>query len=414
MVKEFRCTAIAAGGDSISRSDDGRVVFVRGALPGELVRGEFTKQARDFARALATEIVEPALGRVEPTCRHAVEGCGGCGWQFVSVDLQRELKRQIVVESLVRIGKIGFAEAVVRSAEPLVAGGHRNSIRALVVGGKVAFRSQESNDPVFVGSCEVADPVLEHLLIHSNFASADEVTLRWGTKSGEAVVIVDPTSEGVRVARHPAVSSCSVVGSEALLSSEQPVFHEIVSAHIFAISAGSFFQTRTDGAELLVRLVRDGIASFQRQLEGRNDVLADLYGGVGLFAATVGDGFSDIVSVEREGCSSADAIRNLAHNSSARAIASDVDEFDLRAYSRNRPTIVVADPARAGLGKEGVARIVEAAPLGVVLVSCDAASLGRDAGLLAQAGYQLRSSLVVDMFPHTSHVEVVTCFDPPI
>jgi 23S rRNA (uracil1939-C5)-methyltransferase len=406
---ELRCTGVAAGGDAIARAADGRVVFVRGGLPGELVRVHITRQAKDFVRAAAVDILEAADGRRTPSCPHVADGCGGCGWQHVAPALQTELKRAIVVEALTRIGKVAGVEAIVTSADPLPVGGHRTTVRARCDRGRVGFRAEQSHDPVFVRSCEVSDPVLEHLLLHSEFGDAREITLRRGAVTGEVMIIVDPSAEGVVVAKHRAIGQIQVVGAEVLAGSDQPYFHEIVSRHTFRISAGSFFQTRTDGAELLVRLVGDAI----RSIPGRHDLLADLYGGVGLFAATVGKDFAERVSVEREGCSSLDARANLA-SVGATALTSDVDDFDLRDYAHGRPTVVVADPARGGLGVAGVARITEAAPLGVVLVSCDAASLGRDAGLLSAAGYQLRTSTVVDMFPDTPHVEVVSVFDPPL
>ena len=407
---ELRCTAMATGGDAIARSADGRVVFVRGALPGELVRVEFTRQAKDFARAVAVAVLEPDEGRNPPSCPHSDRGCGGCGWQHVGSVRQRELKRRIVVESLVRIGKIVHGDSLVTSGPHLPVGGHRTTVRALVNAGSVGFRAERSNDPVTVDSCEVTDPVLADVLFGSRFGVAREVTLRRGRATGEVLVIVDPGVDGVEIRKHPSVTRLQVVGTDVLHNVEQPSFHETIGGHTFTISAGSFFQTRPDGAEQLVQLVRDGVESFH----GPSEVLADLYGGVGLFAATVGQGFAHVVSVEREGCASRDARENLAGLAHARVIASDVDDFDLRGYCGRRSTIVVADPARGGLGNAGVARIVEAGPRGVVLVSCDAASLGRDAGLLSSLGYQLRTSVVVDMFPHTPHVEVVSCFDPPL
>ena len=409
-VTEFRISAIATGGDAVSRAADGRVAFIRGALPGELVRADIVKQAKDFVRGVTVEVVEAADRRRTPSCPHVSDGCGGCGWQHVALDYQRELKRQIVVDSLTRIAKLTSVDPLVTIGPELSPGGHRTTVRAVVAAGHVGFRSYRSHEPVLVGSCEVTDPVLEDLLMRSDFADATEVTLRRGIRTGEVIAIVDDEPGKVRLASNRLVTRATVVGSDVLASVDQPTFHEIISGHKFSISAGSFFQTRTDGAELLVRLVRDGLSSFA----GQRAVLADLYGGVGLFAATLAEGFSDVVSVEREGCSARDAKRNLEASRSAHAVASDVDDFDLAGYAKRRPTMVVADPARGGLGRAGVERITEAAPLGIVLVSCDAGSLGRDAGLLAVNGYELRSSVLVDMFPHTPHVEVVSCFDPPL
>ena len=408
---ELLCTGIANGGDAIARGVDGRVIFVKRALPGERVSVRFTHQAKDFARAVVEDVLEASPMRTEPGCPHVADGCGGCGWQHVSLEAQRNLKRSIVVESLQRIGKLADADRRVSNGPGLVGHGHRTTVRALVEGGRVGFRAEQSNRAVFVDSCQVADPVIERILMASQFGvEAREVTVRRGLTTGDLMVIVDPTEDHVRVAAHRDVRRVQVVGAHVLSSDDQPFYLEKVRGHTFRISAGAFFQTRLDGAELLVGLVDEALRSFDAPL----DVLADLYGGVGLFAVTLGDRFGDVVSVEREGCSSRDAAVNLASLGHAQAVVSDVDEFDMRAYSRGRSTLIVADPARAGLGRVGVERIVAATPRGLVLVSCDAASLGRDASLLAAAGYCLRSSVVVDMFPHTGHVEVVSTFDPPL
>ncbi len=408
---ELTCTGIANGGDAISRAADGRVVFVRRALPGERVNVRFTHQAKDFARATTVEVIEGSPMRTAPSCPHVASGCGGCGWQHVALEAQHTLKRGIVVESLERIGKLSDVERRVTKGPTLAGVGHRTTVRALIDSGRVGFRAEQSNDAVLVDSCEVADPTIEHVLMHSKFGqSTREVTVRYGKATGELMVIVDPSADGIEISTPRSVRNVQVVDSDVLAGDRQPFYFEKVRKHTFRISAGAFFQTRLDGTEVLVTLVDEALRSFDAPL----DVLADLYGGVGLFAVTLGERFADVVSVEREGCSSLDAAVNLAGLSNARAVASDVDEFDMRAYSRGRSTLVVADPARGGLGRIGVERIVAAEPRGLVLVSCDAASLGRDASLLAAAGYSLRSSVVVDMFPQTPHVEVVSTFDPPL
>jgi 23S rRNA (uracil1939-C5)-methyltransferase len=132
--------------------------------------------------------------------------------------------------------------------------------------------------------------------------------------------------------------------------------------------------------------------------------LVDLYGGVGLFAGALG-GRSQVTLVEQSASSVADARVNLA-DQPARIVRADVDH-----WGAARADVVIADPPRAGLGARGVDKVVATHAARLVLVSCDPAALGRDARLLADAGYDLAGSTLVDLFPHTSHVEVVTRFD---
>jgi 23S rRNA (uracil1939-C5)-methyltransferase len=406
-VVQLRCEKPAAGGDGISHLPDGRIVFIRGALPGELVEAQVVRQTKDYAKAIVVSVLDPSPDRCHPVCKHADEGCGGCSLQHATQQLQTELKRSIVIEALERIGKVQNAASIVTSGSQLPAGGHRNSVRFLCNDLQAAFRSVESNEPIHVYSCGVADTTIEFAMLNSTFGDAREITLRVGKRTGEMLAIVDPSTKGVALAKHDQVKTLQTVSIDVLREVEQPYYSEIVSEQMFRISAGSFFQTRTDGAEMLVELVNSALRSF-----GNADVLVDLYGGVGLFAATNASMYPRILSVEREGSSSLDAKFNLSRFSHAEAIAADVDEFDLRAAAADQSMVVIADPARAGLGRAGVSTIITAKPKGVVLISCDAAAFGRDAGLLASAGYRLQRSTVVDMFPHTAHVEVVSCFEP--
>ncbi|HSL59883.1 MAG TPA: hypothetical protein VK866_18700, partial [Acidimicrobiales bacterium] len=139
-----------------------------------------------------------------------------------------------------------------------------------------------------------------------------------------------------------------------------------------------------------------------RALEGAPDgPLADLYAGIGLFAGTVGGG-RQVIAVERDRDAMADAKVNVPD---ARIIRSAVERW------RPSPAVaVVADPARSGLAAAGVEKVVATGASHVALVSCDAGSLGRDAALLVGQGYRLEWSTLVDLFPHTPHVEVVSRF----
>jgi tRNA/tmRNA/rRNA uracil-C5-methylase (TrmA/RlmC/RlmD family) len=190
----------------------------------------------------------------------------------------------------------------------------------------------------------------------------------------------------------------TVVGVDDIRAGRRRATEVEVAGRRLRVSADAFFQTRGAGAEALVEVVG-------AQLAGAPDgPFVDLYGGVGLFAATVA-GDRPIVVVERSKASAADAKHNLADRD-ATVLTTPVEEW--------RPTsaaVVVADPARAGLGAEGVAKVAATGATRVVLVSCDAASLGRDTAGLRAAGYRHVESVSVDMFGHTSHVEVATRFD---
>lgn len=222
-----------------------------------------------------------------------------------------------------------------------------------------------------------------------------EVTLRTGAATGDRLARFDPSvPAGVALP-----DDVLVVGSDQMKKGKRAWFTEEVDGQSFRVSADSFFQTRTDGAEALVAAVRD--AGGDRWGSGR---LTDLYGGVGLFSKCLGGGMS-ITSVESSTSSSADARHNLAD------LDARVLRLPIARWSPSPADLVVADPPRAGLGADAVGRIADTRAERLVLVSCDAGSFGRDAGLLRDAGYELVSTVLVDLFPHTPHVELVSRFD---
>lgn len=387
-----------------------------GALPGEVVDVEVVQQRRDFARAVVRSVVEPSPDRVAPVCPAVALGCGGCGWQHVDPLAQPRLKRAMVVDALTRLGRIADADALVHAAPALPAGGHRTTVRVAVADqdGRPGFRAASSHRVVPVTGCPAAHPSIDALLRESRFAGADEVTLRVGAKTGEGLVVADPSADHVRVAGWPGDPSSLVVTDVAELDArgegDEPRFHEEVAGVRLQVSASAFSQTRHDGAEALVGEVDAAIGSAGAG-DGRASMLYDLYGGGGLIAATVGRRFDRVITVERDGASHADALVNLAGRPGVWLEADDVDRWrpshEQQAAGAGH-AVVVADPSRAGLGRAGVASVAACDPSTVVLVSCDAAAAGRDLGLLAAEGYVLERSTVVDLFPWTPHVEVVS------
>lgn len=391
---------VAAGGDGIARADDGRVVFVRGGVPGDRVAAEVVRERRRRLHAVATHVHAPSRDRADPPCPHVAEGCGGCGWQHLTPTAQRRWKQRIAEESLRRIGGL---PGTVTIGPPLPTTGFRTTLRCLVTERGLAFRGARSYDPVPVTGCLVAHPALDQLVVAASsgelrLGGARELTLRVGGATGERLVVVEPqVPPGSKL---PA--DVQVVGADELRAGRRASFHDVVEGHRFRISARSFFQTRTDGARALVDAVRR--AGDDAWGRGR---LVDLYGGVGLFARTLGEGMG-VTLVEASRSSVADARHNLG-DLDARVVHRRVETWS--PGDANGADIVVADPPRTGLGAAGVSVVGMVEPERLVLVSCDAASFGRDTRLLVEAGYARRSTQLVDLFPHTPHVELVSRFD---
>ncbi|MGE3622219.1 MAG: class I SAM-dependent RNA methyltransferase [Acidimicrobiia bacterium] len=389
---ELRVEAVVAGGAGLARDADGRVVFVTGGLPGEVVRARRREQRRDFARAEVVEVLEPSPSRVGPPCPHLAQGCGGCSWQHVAPAAQPALKAGIVADALRRTAGV---EVPVETGPALPATGHRTTLRGVGAGGRFALRRLHGHDAVVLDRCLVAHPLVDELVRDGRFPDG-EVVLRAGARTGEQLVVVDDPAgarlpEGVRV-----------VGASELAAGRRAWFHEELAGRTWRVSARSFFQARPDGAEALVDAVRDVVADRLRP----GVRLVDLYAGVGLFAGTVGAG-ARVVAVESSPSAVADARVNLA-DGEARIVRGDVAR-----WHPARADVVVADPPRAGLGRPGVRVVGATGADRLALVACDAASLARDARLLAEDGWCLAGVRLVDMFPHTPHIEAVARFDRP-
>jgi len=367
---------LVAGGSGLAHGPDGRVVFVDGALPGERVAAVVTKARRDVAFADLAGVIEPSADRIAPPCPHVVAGCGGCDWQHIVPGAQGRVKRAIVSAALARIARISGAP--VAPTFELAPTAYRQRVRFVVDDGRAAFRKARTNEPIVVDSCLVLHPKLEDVLVNTDWRASREAELAYGTGTGETLRVAPTRTNPERAG----------------------TYHEVVTGHRFRISARSFFQIRTDGAEALVTLVRSALGDDI-------DHLADLYAGVGLFAATVPA--AHVVAVESNPSAVTDCRHNLSHHPDAKVHRVAVERWRAkRSYDA-----VVADPSRAGLGAEGVASVLRCKPRRIALVSCDVAAMARDVRAIVDAGYRLDTVTPVDLFPMTSHIEVVSAFSAP-
>ena len=360
IVGPVELTGIAHGGAAIGRFE-GRVLFVRGAIPGEtaMVRVSDASKAA-WWRGEVAELMVASEHRVVPPCPIAGR-CGGCDFQHVSVEHQRELKRQVVAEQLQRLAAIdwhGHVEAVDSDAL-----GWRTRMRYHRDAGGLGLRGHRSHAvvPLPAGGCAIAHPAGRGLGV-----GGDETELR--------IVVAD---SGVAINGAPSVV-------------RQRVHHRW-----FEVAADGFWQVHPRAAEVLVDAVLAGADVHA------GDQVLDLYCGAGLFSAFLADRGAGVVGVEGDRRAVSYARRNA------------VGEFvvgDVATVLRGRPgttDVVVLDPPRAGAGREVVAAVVRREPRAVVYVACDPAALARDLATFAAAGYVATDIRAFDLFPMTHHVECV-------
>lgn len=421
----LRADRWAAGGEAIARGDDGRVVFVGGALPGELVDVEITEERRDWARGRVRVVVEPSPSRVEPPCAARDAGCGGCGWMHVEPTAQLDAKVAVVTDALTRLGRRG--DIAVGVAGGVAATGYRTTMR--VSGdarGRAGLRGEHSHDLVEVDDCLVAHPALRELLDRLRIRPGVEVVVRYSVAEQRFGLMWEGAEEAVS-----GFPTDAALGPRGLL-------HETVAGRSLQVSTASFFQSGPDAAEVLVAGVRRMLPEL-----GTAETLVDAYAGVGLFAACAAPDTPRVFAIETGRTAVSDAIVNLgaggvaARSSGRDARARGAERRDESAVGRRdsdpatardvtvvrgevggwrapRGTVVdvvIADPARSGLGKPGTAALARLGAPVIGLVSCDPASLGRDVKLLAAHGYELVMCDVVDVFPQTTHVETLSRFE---
>jgi 23S rRNA (uracil1939-C5)-methyltransferase len=377
---EVTTVGIAPDGDAVARDARGRAIFVKGALPGERVRVELSSDRHQIAKGAVVGVIDPSPHRVAPPCPEILSGCGACPWQHIASPMQEQLKAEIVRSSIERRGVPCPTPAQV----PLAPWGFRTSIRASVKGGRAGFLRTRSHQVVPVATCLIAHPLLLDLLIDVRYPGAKEVLLRCGARTGERIAVITPSKLRPHL-------------PEDVLSES---FHEQAAGHLWQISAKSFFQSRPDGADALAHLVEMAADEM-----GSCSTAIDLYSGVGVFAGVLASKGWSVTAVEGSHSAVSDAHVNLF------GLPVEIVRADVTHWEPSRAEFVVADPSRQGLGELGVETVAATGARRVVLVSCDAVSLGRDAALLHRAGYELSSVTCVDLFSHTFRVEVVSVFD---
>lgn len=379
-----RAEKMAAGGDAIARIEDGRVAFVRGALPGEIVGVEILQSKKDFVRAEVREVIEPSPVRVDPPCPFHAAGCGGCTWQHVADGAQLAMKSAVVLEALTRTGRL--VDPVVELGSSVPPWAYRTTLRLATGEHRLGLRGRHSHDVVELDACPVSHPLLQELLAAIRTTGDGEVSLRVGAATDQrSAWVVEGNARLIDVPADVALGPDAAV-------------HEVVAGSTLRVSAASFFQSGPAAAELLVAAVRRACGDMVESAS-----IVDAYGGIGLFAANL-DG-RKVTLVEESETACADASINLAGRR-AEIVCSSVERWRPR-----RTDLVIADPSRSGLGKQAVAVLAATEARRIVLVSCDPVSLARDAGLLRESGYEHTTSTVYDLFPQTHHVEVVTIFD---
>ena len=408
---ELDVTGIAHGGISVARHE-GRVVFVSDAIPGERVVARVTEdRKKSFWRADTVSVITSSEHRVDHVWPEAAldrdheTRPGGAEFGHIALAHQRTLKHDVLVDSFARFARMDLAEVlghdVVVEAAPgddAANGlGWRTRVRLHVdeqgTAGPFAARS---HSVIPVASLPLATAVVQQ-----------SAPLGRGALPGSSVIdVLAPSgSEGARL----------------VIDDQKPtVVTEVVGERTFQVDDNGFWQVHRAAASVLTEAVQDLVDRDRLDPEGTH---LDLYGGVGLLAAALGDLVGPkarITSVESAARATEHAQENLSEWLGARAETGRVDRWLTNTVAnasraekdRFRAGTVVLDPPRSGAGRDVVVQIAALQPEQVVYVACDPVALARDVATFADLGYRLEALRAFDLFPHTHHPEAVARLVP--
>ena len=386
-----------ATGGGVGRLDDGRVIFVRHSLPGEVVDVRITEVAGRFARGDAVEVLESSAQRVPAPCAYAhPRGCGGCDLQHASSEAQLSWKRHLVSEHLRRITGIERDVDVLEAPSP--SRGSRTRLRCAVDDrGRLSLRAARSHELVAINSCWIADERLRPAF-DSSWDGAEEVELR-------AIGDADPFAV-VRRATHRGTmyEICSLIGEPLEPSTTSRVG---VGGRVYSVGPRSFWQSHRDAPSVLLDEVLRGADVHA------GDHVTDLFSGVGLFAVPLATRVGErgrVTAVE----ASPYAVRD------ARANGEGLRQLKVREWSVTPRSVndavepggvVIVDPPRQGLARGVVEALVRRSPRRIVYVSCDPATFARDLKGLLGGGFAIGDLRAFDLFPMTEHVELFATLD---
>jgi len=417
---EITALDVAQGGWCVARPDDGPVVFVRHALPGERVLARVTEVNSRFARAEAVEILQASPERIEAPCPSARPGgCGGCDWQHASLPAQRALKAAVVTQQLRRLAGIDRVVTVEplpgdADGEPGAGLGWRTRVQfAVRPDGQAGLRAHRSHEVVDVGDCLIAHPTIRDLGVPS---------LPWpGAESVEAITSGD---ERAVIVTQRGQHTVPPVAAEAVLTRAgrrltpvrgRPYLRQHAAGRDWRVSVNAFWQVHPAAAGTLSAAV---LAALEPK---PGDAVLDLYCGAGLFAGALAPLVGPegaVVGIESDEAAVRDARHNLRDTPWARVHRGDVAQVLRRAggsvgagwpgeHGLPPARLAVADPPRAGLARAVIEGLSTGGAERFAYVSCDPATLARDLGLLLARDWRLEGLRAFDAFPMTHHVECV-------
>ncbi len=401
---ELELTQMAYGGDAIGRTPDGQVVFVPYGITGERVSVQMRDVRRGMPRAEIKQVLRPVPERVSPRCPH-FRDCGGCHYQHILSEAQPGLKQKILSDQLKRLAGVSDPPVQPTVASP-IAWNYRNTAQFhLSPSGKLGFQRAQSHSVVEIQECHLLEQPLLDLWSQLSLdaeSGIQRVELRLGMNDELLVMLESDSAEAPEAELDLPLSLVHISPAGTIVMAGEDGLWMSVLDNPFWVSAGSFFQVNTAQAE---RMVQQVLAWLPGDMHA---TLFDLYCGVGLFSLFLAPRYEHVVGVELSESACNDYALNLDRFEHVDLYQAAVEH--VLPTLKGTPSAVVVDPPRSGLAPQALAALMNLKPTRLVYVSCDPATLSRDARTILAAGYQLEQVIPFDLFPQTFHIESMSLF----
>ncbi|MDQ0672564.1 tRNA/tmRNA/rRNA uracil-C5-methylase (TrmA/RlmC/RlmD family) [Pseudarthrobacter siccitolerans] len=432
---------VAHGGHCVARHE-GRVIFVRHAIPGEKVRARLTDadEKAKFWRADVVEVLEASPDRVDHfwhaadsrrAWSHGHPPVGGAEFGHIALARQRSLKADVLAEQLKRLAGVEqLPESPAGTSVEAVGGtsdggsglGWRTRASFSVTSaGRLGMHAHRSGHIIPVREMPLATDAVNNLRLWDiDLQGVDRVEVAAPANGSRPLVLLAP-AEGTKPKRLAAIAAqlpadVSVAAFDPLTEAVEQLrgrlwVQESAAGHEYRVTGAGFWQIHRDAPGTLVGAVTEFLQGGGFLHPGA--VVADLYAGAGLFTAVLADAVGDtgsVLSVEGAPGTSRDARKNLHAAPHVEIVQGRVERV-LRQKPRDFDALIL-DPPRAGAGKAVVGQLVASNPRAIAYVSCDPASFARDVGYFRQAGWELSALRAFDLYPHTHHLETVALLTP--
>jgi len=410
-LQQVRFEKMVYGGDCLGRLADGRAVFVPFVLPGETAEIEITDNKERFARGRVVNLLETAPERIESPCPY-FSICGGCHYQHIGYTQQLELKRDLVRDQLMRIGKLTNLPEIDITASPTPLG-YRNQVQfhpthneTAEMPSELGFKRAASDEVLPIKKCLLVPDELNELLSQIDLESDSgiaRIAMRIDS-DGEIMLVFEGESDDPPELMFDLPVSATYLspdGRSLNLGGNDALIYRVLGKE-FLVSPESFFQVNLAVAEEMVRRVLSMIEGW------KNLSILELYSGAGLFTRFLAPHASQLTAIESSPSACFDFAGNLDEFEHISLYEGAVEMILPGIVEQIKPIdLVVLDPPRAGLNAKARQALIDLEPKEIIYISCDPSTLARDLKHFSEAGYSLESAHAFDMFPQTAHIETM-------